>query len=103
MLVDLFYQLFMMKCERNILIEIKKKKHILESDFQTAALIVITVLLFISPPPSPLPTVLPYQKSKSHLNLTLIRAPSWLFVCACMSACKGGVSGRGESGKHFFA
>lgn len=49
MLVDLFYQLFMMKCERNILIEIKKK-HILESDFQTAALIVITVLLFTHPP-----------------------------------------------------
>lgn len=86
MLVDLFYQLFMMKCERNILIEIKKKKHILKSDFQTAALIVITVLLFI--PPTPLPPVLPFQKSKSHLNLTLIRAPSWLFVCACVSACE---------------
>lgn len=42
MLVDLFYQLFMKKCERKFWL--KLKKNIVKSDFQTATLIIITML-----------------------------------------------------------
>lgn len=80
-----------MKCERNILIEIKKKKQntFWKATFRLRHWLSLTCCSPPPPiPPAPLPPVLQYQKSKSHLNLTLIRTPSWLFVCARMTACE---------------
>lgn len=54
MLVDLFYQLFMMKCERKHF-DWLKKTCVLKSDFQTTTLIIITVLQCC-----PCPYCLPY-------------------------------------------
>lgn len=72
----------------------------MKSDFQTGTLIIITFFFFFffgccpcSPPASfthIADTVLPcclYQTSRSHLNLTLIKAPSQYLGCVCVYVC----------------
>lgn len=78
MLVDLFYQLFMKKCERKILTEIKKKT-LWKATFRLRH--------WFFPPCCSAPSnsqrtadtvyhICLYQTSRSHLNLTLMKAPS---------------------------
>lgn len=73
MLVDLFYQLFMKKCERKILTEIKKTPHEKRlSDCDVGSCHRVVMLHAADTECH----ICLYQTSGSHLNLTLVKAPS---------------------------
>lgn len=84
MLVALFYQLFMKKCERDILTEIKKE-HIMKSDSETLSR---AFLVVVGNAACKAMDICLYQTGGSHLNLTPRRHLSVLAACVWVRVCE---------------
>lgn len=95
MLVALFYQLFMKKCERDILTEIKKE-HIMKATLRLSA--VRSCRRVVVNAACKAMDLCLYQTGGSHLNLTPRRHLSVLAACVCacewVRACVRRIWGR---------
>lgn len=100
LLVALFYQLFMKKCERDILTEIKKE-HIMKATLRLSAVRSCRVVVNAA---CKAMDICLYQTGGSHLNLTPRRHLSVLAACVCasawVSACVRRILGGGGEGTH---